>query len=349
MKKHSWIKKLLIVLFFVLVMGLTFYAVFSNTDPREVWDEMLHISPAFIALMLLSALGYVGTEGYKIWLLMDGRKKIKHYFRCCGYALIEFFYGGITPSASGGQPIQLLYMKRDGYSFTKGCAAMCFNAACNKAVLAICGLLILLFGYHPLFQIFENYIGWYFLGWGLLIGWTILLTLFIFNPNICQKVVLGFVSFLVKIKIIKNREKVDAMVILFFDAYRDIIVMVKNNIGKAIAVMLLSFLQRFFLLLVTYWVYLGLGLRGSSFIYILFIQLIVVISSDMIPLPGAQGISEYIYHKVFIGVFGTTYLMTSMCASRAVNFYFIIFLGLLVVILRNFIFRRNHTSLHEDV
>ncbi|MBE5889563.1 MAG: flippase-like domain-containing protein [Lachnospiraceae bacterium] len=348
MDKKGLIKKILVVFFFVLVMGLTFYAVFSGTDPKVVWKEICRISHWGIAAMLLSVLCYIGTEGFKIWLLMDGVRKLSHYFKCCGYALIEFFYGGITPSASGGQPIQLLYMKKDGYSFTKGCAAMSFNAVTNKFVLAFSGLMILLFWKQELFEIFGGYIGWYFLGWLLLIGWTLILFLFIFNPNTCQKAVLKLVGIPVKMHLIKNREKTDGVIIHFFDAYRSIVALMKEKKAVTVAVFLLSFLQRFFLLLVTYWVYVGLHLKGSSFVYIMLVQLVVVISSDMIPLPGAQGISEYIYHKVFLGVFGEAYLTTSMCASRGVNFYFILFMGLLVVVARNFQFKKHHTTLREE-
>lgn len=347
-RKKDIIKKILIFGFFVLVMGLTVYAVFSGTDPREVFAEIARISPIYIALMVASVLGYIGTEGFKIWLLMDRRKGIRRYLKCCGYALIEFFYGGITPSASGGQPIQLLYMKKDGYSFTKGCAAMSFNAVTNKFVLAFSGLVIYGLWHDGLLRLFGSYIIWYYIGWGLLIGWTIILTAFIFNPDICQKVALKLVGIPVKLHLLKNRAKADQVVIHFFDAYRGIVTMIKENKPAVIAVFMLSFLQRFFLLLVTYWVYIGLGLQGRSFAYIMVVQLVVVISSDMIPLPGAQGISEYIYHKVFLGVFGEAYLTTSMCASRGVNFYFVLFLGLVVVIARNFQFKKHHTTLREE-
>ena len=34
--------------------------------------------------------------------------------RCIQYSFIGFFYSGITPSATGGQPVQLYYMNKDG-------------------------------------------------------------------------------------------------------------------------------------------------------------------------------------------------------------------------------------------
>lgn len=34
--------------------------------------------------------------------------------RCISYSFIGFFFSGINPSATGGQPMQLYYMKKDG-------------------------------------------------------------------------------------------------------------------------------------------------------------------------------------------------------------------------------------------
>lgn len=341
LKKDIW-KKILVAIIFFLVMGLTFYAVFSGTDPRDVFKEMLNIAPLFVVAMLLSAVAFVATEGLKIWLMMDGRHHFKYYFRCCCYALVELFYGGITPSASGGQPIQLLYMKRDGYSFSRGCASMSFIEATNKGVLAFSGLLIVIFWRKPLFEIFDDYIGWYFLGWGILIFWTCVLIMLIIKPEICERAVLFIMKLPIKMRLIKDSKKANDMVVHFFDGYRHIFAMIKESKLKAVLVAALSFLQRFFLLLVTYWVYLGLGLSGTGFWEIIIVQLIVVVASDMIPLPGAQGISEFIYHKIFVGIFGTAYLTTSMCAMRAVSFYFILFLGILVVIGRKIPFKKKN-------
>ena len=34
------------------------------------------------------------------------------------YHLIEFFFSAITPSSSGGQPFEVLFMRADGYKVT---------------------------------------------------------------------------------------------------------------------------------------------------------------------------------------------------------------------------------------
>ena len=53
---------------------------------------------------------------------------------------------------------------------------------------------------------------------------------------------------------------------------------------------------------------------------------------DMLPLPGAQGITELMYQAVFAHVFTGMYLIPSMLVSRGINFYFLLVVSLVVVI-----------------
>ena len=77
--------------------------------------------------------------------------------RCIKYSFIGFFYSGITPSATGGQPMQLYHMKRMGWKISESTVVLMTVAVLYKFVLVVIGLIMLLFGYHPL----KNYLGSY--------------------------------------------------------------------------------------------------------------------------------------------------------------------------------------------
>lgn len=344
-KSKVWItvlKKCLIIAFFLLVMILTFHTVFtSEEDPTKLWTNLTKIHPGYVILMFVSAILFELLEAYKIQIVM-GIRGIRGFLRCVGYALIEFFYSGITPSASGGQPMQLVYMKQDGCSFTKSCAGLTLIAAAKKMVLLILGLVLILFWRGPLQAAFEDYLFWFYLGWGIIVIWTGLLIAFMFSPNLCEKVLLGAFRLVNRFLKHKKAEKVEEGIHAFFDAYRDIVLLIREHPAMVLYMVVLSFLQRFFLVVITVWVYKGLGLNETGAVTVFFLQLAVMVSVDMIPVPGAQGISEYIYHKVSVGVFGETYLTASMLASRAVNFYFLLLLGLLMVIVWKFVRRKLH-------
>ena len=77
---------------------------------------------------------------------------------------------------------------------------------------------------------------------------------------------------------------------------------------------------------------LGFGLSGSSLFHILAVQAAVYIAVDMLPVPGAQGITELMYAAVFGGVFGAQYVKASMVLVRGMDFYVPFCVSMLIVL-----------------
>lgn len=78
--------------------------------------------------------------------------------------------------------------------------------------------------------------------------------------------------------------------------------------------------------------YLGFGLSGTAMYQILLLQAAIYVAVDMLPVPGAQGITEAMYGKVFLPVFSGQYLVPAMCVTRGVEFYLMLVIGALWVL-----------------
>jgi len=319
-------------LLFAVIMGFTFFTVFKGQDLDEIWNSLKNLSPIALIAALAASFLYVSCEGFMIWFMFASHKGIKGFLQCMGYAFIGFFYSGITPSASGGQPVQLYYISKDGYSFSKSCAALTAIAAMNKFVLASVGIIILFMFHDILSIVFEGHMGWYYLGLFMVVFWVILLLFIMIKPDLMECLTQKILSWLVKIHILKPSEKKVKAVTSFFDGYRDVKKSLIEDKKKIACLFLVSYLQRFFLVVLTYIIYRGFGLSGVHFGYIMLVQAAIMISVDMLPLPGAQGITEFLYKRVFEGVFTKKYLTASMCATRFANFYFLLLIGIVVVI-----------------
>ena len=50
----------------------------------------------------------------------------------------------------------------------------------------------------------------------------------------------------------------------------------------------------------------------------------------MLPLPGAQGITEMMYKTAYAQVFPGAYLTASMCVTRGLNFYMLLIVSAMV-------------------
>ena len=113
----------------------------------------------------------------------------------------------------------------------------------------------------------------------------------------------------------------------FLAGYQGTVCFLKENKKMIWVILGGTFLQRFTVFVLTYVVYRGLGLSGTALLDIVFVQASVYIAVDMLPVPGAQGITEAMYICVFGGIFTGHYLAASMCITRGISFYAVMVIG----------------------
>ena len=123
-----------------------------------------------------------------------------------------------------------------------------------------------------------------------------------------------------KLRLMKHKEerleKLDASM----DTYRGTAVYLKEHMGVIVVVFGITFVQRMALFAATWFVYRAFGLSGTSFFDILFLQAVIAVAVDMLPLPGGMGISETLFLNIFRPVFGSL-LLPGMVLSRGLGYY----------------------------
>lgn len=102
---------------------------------------------------------------------------------CIACSFIGFFFSGITPSATGGQPMQLYYMKKGGIRISSASVVLMTVAAIYKFVLVLIGMGILLFWRRPLKERLQGYYWLYFLGLFLNVIMVTALLFIMFSPK----------------------------------------------------------------------------------------------------------------------------------------------------------------------
>lgn len=81
-----------------------------------------------------------------------------------------------------------------------------------------------------------------------------------------------------------------------------------------------------------------MGLYGTPMPDIILLQACVYIAVDMLPVPGAQGITEAMYRTVFETVFPADCLVASMCITRGISFYLVMAVSFTVWGIRHVIY-----------
>lgn len=331
-------KRALQIALFLGIMLLTFYALFSGRDLAKIGRAVMKMSPLYLIASVGLAVFFVCAEGYMIWYLLRAMKANKNneqassLFRCIQYSFIGFFYSGITPSATGGQPVQLYYMNKDGNRGSDSTVVLMTVAVAYKFVLVVLGFGILLFWIHPLKSELGNYFPLFLLGLVLNVILVILILGVMLFPKVMLNTALFFERLFLRMKIWKPSSKREEKIKEFIDSYQKAVAWLKLHKGKLVFVLFVTFLQRISVFVLTYMVYLGFGLEGSGAARVILLQASVYIAVDMLPLPGAQGITELMYQAVFAHVFTGVYLIPSMLVSRGINFYFLLVVSLVVVL-----------------
>ena len=90
--------------------------------------------------------------------------------------------------------------------------------------------------------------------------------------------------------------------------------------------------QRLSFLMITFFVYKALGLTGFTLLQVLATQCLLNLCVDMLPLPGAVGISEAVFFMLFTPIFTEGKITTAVLLSRGISFYILVFIAGMVVI-----------------
>lgn len=319
------------VAFFLLVMGLSFYTVFRGQDMEQIGGALRRLYPSAICMALLTALFFVGAEGVMIYYLLRSLNGQSSIYRCLSYSFIGFFYSGITPSATGGQPMQLYYMCKDKNSLSESSVVLMTVALIYKLVLVLIGIAMLIFWHQPLKTYLQEFFPLYLLGLVLNSTLVMILLAVMLAPRGIKRVLFQAEKMLVKIRVFKVSEQRIEKIERFVGGYREAVHFLLAHKMKVLCVCLFTLLQRCSVFILTWIIYRGFALEGSDALTVMLLQASIYIAVDMLPVPGAQGITELMYRNVFTGIFTGTYLMPSLYVTRGISFYFPLIAGMVVV------------------
>lgn len=334
MMDNSKKKKLVInsFIFFAIMVG-TIWFVFRDEGVEAVMIAMKQMSFRHLLLAIAIALFFVGAEGIMIWYLLrsiDGKSSLGSCISC---AFIGFLFSGITPSATGGQPMQLYYLKRDGNSWSVSSVVLMTVALMYKLVLVIFGVGILLFWHEPLRDYLgKGYYRLFLLGLVLNTALVVGLLMVMFTPTVIRLLTGKLEWLAVKLHLIRKAGSKKERLDHFMDSYQNALAFLKTHKSKMFVVFVATVVQRGAVFALTYVVYRGMGMSGVPVTTIMWLQAAVYIAVDMLPIPGAQGITEAMYRRAFLNIFTAGHVTASMCISRGVSFYLMICVGLVVTL-----------------
>lgn len=325
-------KNIINISFLLVLIGLTFYILLKEQNMEEVVSSMRGISPVYSILAVILGFSRIYGEALSIYLLTNSLQKDKISFcKCVKYSLSGFFFCAITPSASGGQPAQIYYMKKDGIAVAKSSLVLVLITIVYRGTLLIFGGGILLFCYQSLYKRLGMIRYWFL--FGLFVN-TIIIVVFCFllySKKIIRWCLEHIIVLLAKLKLLKSQESFAARCDSLLSRYHKSASYISRHRKVMYAVFAVNMVQRIFMFASTYAIYRGFGLRDEKLIHIVLLQSIIAICADMLPLPGGVGANEQCFISVYRNVFTGQYLIPAMLLVRGANFYLLAILSAMLV------------------
>lgn len=313
------------------LMGITFYLLLRDRNITMIWASVLAAKKGYILLAVVSMLLYIFCGGWCIRVLLRGMGQSMSIWRCFKYSFVEFYFSALTPSSTGGQPMQLVYMKQDGYSISDSSVILLAVTALYKIAFLMLTLFFFLINWQMMAEkIFEMRF-LFTLGLVLNVALIIGLCFLLFSKRLIFFLSTGVLKLLGKLHLVKDAERHVFSLARKSIQYRRCAGFMKAHPFVVLRTFLVLTLQRLSLLIVPYLVYRSFGMRQYGVTQLLAIQLLLAMCVEMLPLPGAVGISEKAFLILFGPVFGNRLLTSAVLLSRGISFYLmVLFSGIMI-------------------
>ena len=333
-------KQFLNVIFLLLLVFVTFFVLINSSKEfsiNELFSFISQLNPIYLLLGVLAMIGYVLTlaMSYKVICSHLGYKcsLIKH----TAYACSEVYYSAITPSASGGQPAAALYMHKGGIPVSVSSATLLFNTFNHTLAIMVFGIgaLIVRAGGFIYFGTFSKIL----IIAGLAVQFLLIafFTILMISRKTVEKILIGAVSLLAKIRIIRKKEERTKQILSIIEQYVTCIDMIKSNKLLFVKVLSLNLLQRLCNLIITWFVFAATGITGFGFIDIIAMQSFCMLGANSVPLPGSVGVSEMLYVDVFKSAMPDDMLLPAMMVTRCLSYYLCFILSGIVTFINHII------------
>lgn len=326
------IKQVLSIIFLIFIIILTVFLYLREYSIQELLVALKKINFNFLIAGLGMMLLFVGCESINIYMIISTLKMPLPYYRCFQYSCIGFYFSSITPSASGGQPAQVYYMKQDKIPVSISTITIFFIVFVYQIAMVFWGLIMSVFRYDTMVKFTSNLK--YLLLYGTIVNVGAILLLFslMFSKNIMPKIIIFLINLGGKLRLIKRTDKLQIRLNTSMALYRDKAMIIKSNPILFFKVFLVTIIQMASLNIIPFLTYRSFGYDSSSILDLFTCQSLLTISTSAVPLPGAEGVTQGGFLQVFDMFFPESSITSAMVINRIISFYIPLLLSFFVYI-----------------
>lgn len=340
------------IAFMVAILVVTYMLLPKNYSWAQIKDIIFSANPWYILLGLVMMLIYQACIAQSIRILVDAFTGIRYPFELSfKTAFVGFYFNNITPSATGGQPMEMYYLKKRGVDLSH--TSMIFILLAIFYNIAIVGSAAIALLVKPglISRSLGFMRGFVYFGFIITTAMAVLLFLLVVKPRIIRSLLKFVSAILFKLRLVRRPSLYLRRVVSFSSGYKNNSIQLLKKPGLLIQLFVLHILQILALFLVPFLVSLAMGGSFSMCGDFLSLQAMLYVATSAIPTPGAVGITETGFITMFASVLPDQQIMPAMLLTRMVNLYgFLIVSAIITVISFTRVDKDNKRALlNEDL
>lgn len=346
MTKKKMIFSYIYMIFTLLVIGFLLSTNIKMENLKNLFSDMNYtwFAGAIICIVLHWFMDAVIV--YQIVPYIAREKK--SFLSCVKYGIVGLYYGALTPFASGGQPLQIVYMKRDGVPVGKATAIV--SVKLFVWLSSMCFTFIVYMFLRGAF-FYNNYkaIFWVaVLGFLVNLFGVIFILIVLINETGAKKIVQWILVLVGKIKLIKHPEKAYTKVEKTILDFAQASSFVRKHKIKVLVSFILSCIKMSFMFAIPYMIFKSFNLDGYGFIDLSSLNTFMFLTVSFMPTPGTSFAAEGGFRLVYYPIFGDLTAM-AIAVWRIITYYLILIVGGLVVVFDQIWNIRNSKTIDIDL
>ncbi|MDR1600362.1 MAG: flippase-like domain-containing protein [Oscillospiraceae bacterium] len=327
MKTSRWYRWIGSILFPVASLALLVVLGFTAEDVHLAWNALLRVSPRYLAAAACCWCLYVGIRALALVVFCRFQGCSLKYGGALYVTFIGLFYSGITPAATGGQPMQVYELTKRGAHASVGTSAVAVETAGFQFLLVILATCFWL-ACQGTISATISVAKWVLIGgFALNLVWTVFLAIVLAKGAWIARPVEWTLRMLGRARLLRNPEhRVDR-----FREYVAEYEAISDQMFKRPTLMILCALmsgaQVLAYMSMVYFIYRGFGWSAAPYGVVTGIQMLLYLVASMVPTPGATGAQEGSFY-VFLGkVFPESSVFPAMLVWRFFTYYLMLIAG----------------------
>ena len=332
------IKKNAIIIFLVTLIVMYFVL---KDDFNEIVNILLKLDMKYILISFVFFFLSIFFKAYISYRSVDQKEKYSLLEAMKHNVIIQFF-NGITPFSTGGQPIEIYMLSKHNISANKSTMYILQNFIFYQIALVLFGIIAVTYNY--VFEIFpKDGVLKKLVLVGFLINTLVAVCIILISNSLkfTKVCVNAIVSFLSKIKLVKNKDEIikhwESRLIEFHECAKTL----RKRKKLCIVGIIFNFLSLACLYIIPLFILYSMGdFKSLNIMNTLTASAYVLLIGAFVPIPGATGGIEYGFVKFFGNFMKPTITNAVLLIWRFITYYF----GMIICMIALNFDERNDTK-----